>query len=339
MMSTAILDEVPLPWQQQQWQRLRRQVDDNKLAHAYLFSGASGTGKLFFARRLALYLLCLAPSEGLPCGHCRNCQIGGQHQHPDVLIVEPAEEGRGLKIDQIRDLNAFTAKTSHAGRHKVVIIDQAHRMNNATANALLKTLEEPAGKTIIILTSDLPGFLSATIRSRCQRIQFPPPGLELADSWLKQHCSADLNTTALLAAANCRPLFALEIAETERVEERRAFMEQLGQLVAGDLNPELLVRKGLALGEQVANEYFLSSSAILIKCLVGRSFQSADCPGLGPLVDLVLAQNERLPLLRRLMQRYQDSVTANRQILSGANPNTQLMLESLSWRWSQLLKS
>jgi len=247
MESQDLLVEVPFPWQKQQWQRLLRQQAEGKRAHAYLFSGPADTGKFLFAYRFASYLLCLAPKHDAPCGHCRNCQAGGNAYHPDILVVAPQEGSRDIRIEQVRALGEFATRTSHAGTVKAVILDQAHRLNTAAANALLKTLEEPRGDTCLMLVTDLPGFLPATIRSRCQRLQFPAPKLDLAGGWLRRRLTGDADLTALLAVADCRPLAALTLAESDVIADRQDFMEELARVAGSGDSPLALVRQGLSL--------------------------------------------------------------------------------------------
>lgn len=339
MEAQHLLGETPFPWQQQQWRRLLRQQAEGKRAHAYLFSGPAATGKFLFAYRFATYLLCLAPQEDMPCGHCRNCQAGGNAYHPDILVVAPQEGSRDIRIEQVRAIAEFATRTSHAGTVKAVILNHAHRLNVAAANALLKTLEEPRGDTCLLLVSELPGFLSATIRSRCQRLQFPAPGLTLAESWLRRQLTGDCDFTALLAVADCRPLAALALAESDVIADRQAFMQELAQVVAAGGSPLKLVRQGLTLGELATIEYLMASSTILVKALLTRDAAAIDSNGLGPLWATLQKQPAAVPLARKLMRFYQDALAARRQLLSGANPNGQLILESLLWRWSRLLEA
>ena len=332
-----LLAEIPFPWQKLQWQRLLSQQGEGKRAHAYLFAGPADTGKFLFARRFAACLLCQAPQEGGPCGHCRNCQAGGNGHHPDILVVAPQEGSRDIRIEQVRALAEFATRTSHAGTVKAIILDQAHRLNTAAANALLKTLEEPRGDTCLMLVTNLPGFLPATIRSRCQRLNFPAPKLDLAEHWLRRRLGGDLDLTALLAVSDCRPLAALTLAESDVIADRQAFMDELARVAGGGDSPLALLRQGLALGETVTVEYLLASSTILVKALLTGDESAAKRNGLGPLWSAMHSQPATVTLAKRLMGFYQDALVARRQLLGGANPNGQLILESLLWRWSRLL--
>ncbi|RMF46220.1 MAG: DNA polymerase III subunit delta' [Deltaproteobacteria bacterium] len=152
---------------QQQKDIFRRAIGAGRLAHAYLFEGPEGIGKKLMATAVARALCCL---EGTGCGSCAACRKIDHRNHPDLHMVEP--EGAGIKIEQIRRLTRELAYRPVEGRKKICIIDRADSMNPAAGNALLKTLEEPPGDTILILLSSHPERLLQTIRSRCQRVPF-----------------------------------------------------------------------------------------------------------------------------------------------------------------------
>ncbi len=143
-------------------------AQSGRLAHAYAVIGApAGQGKEF-AHQALQYLLCT--EEAKPCGLCPACRQVINHGHADVLWVEPESKSRVIKIEQIRNLNKRIAQTSFAGGWKAGVIMHADRLNDAAANAFLKTLEEPPGQSILLLLTDAPQALLPTILSRCQRI-------------------------------------------------------------------------------------------------------------------------------------------------------------------------
>ncbi|TVQ97387.1 MAG: DNA polymerase III subunit delta' [Deltaproteobacteria bacterium] len=153
---------------------LRRAVAGGRLHHASLFTGPSGVGKRIAARALAALLQCeqRPVSDGLPdaCGTCPHCRRVRDGIHPDVIDVSP--DGRFIRIEQVRELTASTRFRPYEGRVRVVIVHGAEAMKAESANALLKTLEEPGGETVFILLSDRPHQLLPTIRSRCQPVRF-----------------------------------------------------------------------------------------------------------------------------------------------------------------------
>lgn len=134
--------------------------------------------------------------------------------HPDYLRVAPEEPGRQIRIAQIRDgLTDFVNRTASLSTRKVVIIDPAEAMNIPTANSLLKSLEEPASRTHLLLLSDAPVRLLPTIRSRCEQLRLVPPPSDVAVRWLAAHCSGE-RIEDLLGAASGSPLRALELANS-----------------------------------------------------------------------------------------------------------------------------
>jgi DNA polymerase-3 subunit delta' len=151
---------------------LKRALAHDALAHAYLFSGESGIGKKLTAVALASALNCHAPGPGGSCGVCPACRKTAASTHPDVRFLYA--DGDEIKIDQIRQAQADLSLRPFEGRKKILIVDEAERMNDASANAFLKTLEEPPGDSLIILVSSMPQSLLPTIRSRCQEIKFQP---------------------------------------------------------------------------------------------------------------------------------------------------------------------
>ncbi|MDQ7784480.1 MAG: DNA polymerase III subunit delta' [Desulfomonilaceae bacterium] len=150
---------------------LDRAVHEGRPAHAYLFTGREGIGKKQAAIRFACRLNCPDPDSD-PDGTCPVCRriVGGNH--PDVTIEVPE---RGIiRIDRIRSLQSHFRYAPIEGRFKVTVIDDAHTMNAAAQNALLKTLEEPPAGRILILVTSKPYVLLPTVRSRCRRIRFAP---------------------------------------------------------------------------------------------------------------------------------------------------------------------
>ena len=152
--------------------RLKHILDNHELAHAYLFVGPTGSGKLEIARWLALRLFCLHPQNGEPDLTCAECQRILSGNHPD--IVTAAASGRQIKVDEIRHLKAEFTKSAMEGSQKLFIIQDADKMTTGAANSLLKFIEEPGpGVYILMLTTNKSAVLP-TIRSRTQVIELQP---------------------------------------------------------------------------------------------------------------------------------------------------------------------
>lgn len=156
-------------------QVFRQSLERRRLAHAYLFAGPAGIGKRQFARALARTLMCETRNEAAmdPCGTCPGCKQVTAGTHPDLIAVRRPPDKTDLPIDMIRDevLRGLSLKPDR-GRYKIAILDDADDMNHTTANCLLKTLEEPPPRSVIILIVTSPARQLATIVSRCQVIRF-----------------------------------------------------------------------------------------------------------------------------------------------------------------------
>ncbi|CBL46919.1 ATPase involved in DNA replication (DNA polymerase III delta\' subunit) [gamma proteobacterium HdN1] len=236
-----------LPWQVSQWKHLTGAFRNGKLPHALLLQGQSGVGKELFARGFAQRLLCTAPrSTQSPqseqaCGQCRNCHLFVADTHPDFFCLSPEEGSKSIRVEQVRELIAFAGKKAQLGGYRVVILKPADAMNVNSANALLKCLEEPGKDTVIMLLTDQPGRLLATVRSRCQSVVFPIPEALLSEPWLasKLGVNGQARASTLLELSGGRPLRALALEGSAWITERdrcfdvwRSYISRQTQLVA-----------------------------------------------------------------------------------------------------------
>ncbi len=234
-----------LPWQKQPLSELIARGE--ALPHALLIHGRSGVGKVEFARALAQSLLCEAPEDGFACGECAACGWFCEGNHPDFRqllpesMVEEAptdevvaevddkdkKKSREIKIDQIRGIADFMALSTHRDGYRILLVHPAEAMNIAAANALLKTLEEPAPRSVILLVSDQIGRLLATIRSRCQRVLVPAPDTQTALAWLNTQGMSKAEDA--LAAAAGAPLDAIVFGNADYQSARLAFVATLAE--------------------------------------------------------------------------------------------------------------
>ena len=327
----------PFSWQKTLWSNLCDQFESQQLAHAYLISGPRGTGKDLFANAFAKYLMCVSPNKSIACGGCKNCLLGREAGHPDIIKIIVEEGSRDIKVEQIRALSDFLVQTSQGGRAKITLITDAHHMNTAAANALLKTLEEPTPSTYIFLLSHLPGSLPATIRSRCQKLIMPTPSNKDAVDWLKQHIPDQEDPQFLaIAAGNC-PLLALELARSGGLDHQQQFLQKLTQLTSGKTSIQATVGLATKLGETEVIGYLREVSTTLIKYLLINQKPSEIESHQAILLELFRGKEVAYQqILLSLMRFYEQVIESQRQLMSGANPNPQLIVESLLWRWSQL---
>jgi DNA polymerase-3 subunit delta' len=163
---------------------LRAAYAAGRLPHALLIHDSPGAGGDWLAQWAASLALCKQPAEA-PCGRCDGCRRVESQQHPDLMWVTPIEESKQLRIEQVRALAEELALTSHGGGYKVGILSPADSLNRFAANALLKTLEEPPARTLLILVAVQPSRLPPTILSRCQRLRVRPPTRGEAVEWLQ----------------------------------------------------------------------------------------------------------------------------------------------------------
>lgn len=224
---------LPLPWLAPWLQ----QALATQRGHAVLLHGAPGVGQWQLAITLAQAWLCEDAALPRPCGRCASCRLVQARSHPDLLVLLPevlqaalgwsADEAHGegaeaspgdkkrqpskeIKVDAVRGAVGFAQTTPARGRGKVVVLHPAERMNPIAANALLKTLEEPAGDARFVLACATPEALLPTIRSRCQAMALPLPPADQAVAWLAGQGVAGADV--LLAAAGGQPLDALDAA-------------------------------------------------------------------------------------------------------------------------------
>jgi len=227
----------PYPWLQQLWEQLQTLRRSEQLPHAMLFTGAEGLGKFELAQAFAWSLLCKSPSDsGQPCGSCSGCNLLQAGNHPDYRVIEPEEEGKAIKIDVIREFIDKESITAHAGGYKPVLIRPADAMNQASANSLLKTLEEPVSGTIMILVSANPSRLPATIRSRCRQITIPVPDADIATTWL-QSIIQEGDAETLLKSVAGSPLKAVQMSSQEKRELHQESLDAFLDVVALKRDP------------------------------------------------------------------------------------------------------
>ena len=201
-----------LPWHDGALARLEIAMAGGRLPHGLLLHGPDGVGKERFATVLAAGLFCTRRGAGLtPCGTCSECALSRAGSHSDLHWLRRPEDKKSIGVDAVRETCEALGMTSMRGGYRVAIVTPAHLMTTNAQNALLKTLEEPAPRTLLVLVTSRPSGLLATLRSRCQRVEVPRPPAGQASAWLAQQLGT-APSPRLLDLAGGAPLKALQLA-------------------------------------------------------------------------------------------------------------------------------
>jgi len=208
---------------------LQRGLDTQHIAHAYLFTGPANVGKAHLAVEFASALNCTG--DGPPCGSCRACVKTARRTHPDVIRTEP--DGDRIKIDQVRGLQYDLALSPHEGQWRVCIISDFQTATVEAENALLKTLEEPPSRAVMILTATDASLLLPTIVSRCQVLPLRLVPTEQIVNVLVERFGGPEDRARLVARLSAgRVGWALEAMKDDSLlEQRRQRIEELWELV------------------------------------------------------------------------------------------------------------
>ncbi|MFD1009659.1 DNA polymerase III subunit delta' [Oceanisphaera ostreae] len=247
------------PWLNEPAQQLTRLIVQQQLGHALLLKGIDGLGKRELGQQLAQALLCQHTSSEeqgttqdtaaiIPCGHCHACQLVQAGNHSDLHIIRTDQ--RSISVDTIRQLTQVLSDSARLGHGKVAVIEQAEKMTEAAANALLKTLEEPAGQSHLLLISSQPERLLPTIRSRCQQWLLPVPDATLVLNWLAEQGVTTSGSAASLTALNVNqgsPLNTRDYLTAGTDQRRLQLLQQCAEL---RLQPQLLTTVQAGLLEQ-----------------------------------------------------------------------------------------
>lgn len=305
------------PWQRHTW------VKHQTLAPVVLFAGQAGIGKVDLLHALAYRALCEA-NESKPCGQCRHCTYNIAGSHPDFFVLTPDTIGKQIKIEGVRELIRFAEKTPQLAQQQVVILGPVESLTINAANALLKTLEEPTASTCFLLFSHSISQVMATIRSRCQLDILAAPSIKQSAEWLKQQFDDEKVKKAIMLAPNA-PLMLKEYIEND-------WVSAIDELTL-TLNPES--EKDPSAIAQTLMTYepidLINLWVKLIEQWIKYHMQVSES------VTQVWAGILRWPRPKMLETfNFQDKIIEyKKQLIGGANPNKQLLLEELLIIWRQ----
>lgn len=321
-----------LPWQYGIWDSLTRRVHQ---AHAYLLHGPAGSGKRQMTEQFANYLLCKTPRNSAACGQCSSCRLFQADSHPDMYRLKPEEQGKGILISHVRELVGSIQQTSQQGGRQVVIVEPAEVMTTESANALLKSLEEPNAGTIFILITHHLSFLLPTIKSRCVLQACPLPSISEAAQWLAQQLpdKTEAQLESLLNLAACSPLKALQFAQDDVQGMREAVVEGVKQLLKRQQAPATLVGQWAKYPPELLLQWFAEWCQDMLRYQLTQQVTDLGTADMQP----VLGHMAKFVQPQQLLDTQQWILERRNKLLRRAPLRTDLLFESLLVRWLSLV--
>jgi DNA polymerase-3 subunit delta' len=315
---------------------LKAHAAGDKLRHAYLLTGPEGVGRQTLAIRFAQALNCTNPPErGDFCGACRDCRQLATLTHPDLSLLVPQEGHKDILIDQVRALQHTLALSPYSGAYRIALLPDFQRATTQAANALLKTLEEPPDRVVLLLTANSPEGLLPTIVSRCEVIRLRPASIVSTQNYLQAERGLDAERARLLAhISGGRVGAAIRMAEDpatlatrwthlesllELLPMRRyERFKQVERLSKSDAKPRQKVGDALSTWLSFWRDVFLRASGEAL-----------------PLVNVDLETQIHQAADQIPVERARALIMAHEQALMDldANANIQLLLETLMLLW------
>jgi DNA polymerase-3 subunit delta' len=307
------------PWFDAARAEIDAAIESRRLAHGILIHEDPGAGGALLARWIAQRVNC-RDSQRAPCGECQSCKWISLAQHPDVTLLEPAGDSTQIVIQAVRELSADLALTAHGTGTKVAIVSPADAMNPFAANALLKTLEEPPPRTMLLLVTSQPSRLLPTLRSRCSKLRLAAPPRAVAAAYLEALRGSGPWGEAL-AATGAGP-FALLDADPAAIAQLRAdTVSTLAEIGRGNLQPPAVAERWakselglrLSLLESWVTDRLLENDSI-------RDVTHLSGPALGPNICRLFEFSDAIRDMRKLAH---------------TSINKTMAVESLLWRWAR----
>lgn len=309
-----------LPWLKEPQQRLRAALEAGHMPHSLLVLSVPGLGAEQLTDWMIALVLCESPGTR-PCDACASCRLLRSDSHPDAHVVRIEEDAKQIKVEQVRELIDSLALKSYRGGYKVGVIEGAEALNANSANAFLKTLEEPSADTVLILIARPNHRLPATVASRCLRLNLRPPATEDAIAWLQANAPGAIPWHAALALAGGAPLSAMQLSAAGLSELDADMRQSIAELANGSVDVTLL-----------AERWVRSNPGVRISWLENWITQRVHA-ALGAAASHQTAEPVRLPaaLLKPKIRALFELLDAARDVrrLASTGMNQQLALEAL----------
>ncbi|ENO3940331.1 DNA polymerase III subunit delta' [Aeromonas veronii] len=312
------------PWLIPDWHALSQTAQSGRLGHAWLLLGDPGLGKEQLAERLARLHLCQQPDRGEPCGQCHSCQLLDKGNHPDLGTI--TRDSKTIGVEAIREICTRLQGSAQLGRGKVVIIPDAERMTESAANALLKTLEEPAGDSLLLLITSQVSRLLPTILSRCHKhvCQLPAEGETVR--WLAEQ--GHQATLAQVRICQGAPLRVLDYIEQQQDGTRRELLEQFVALSQSPVKATALCSQ-LGQEMQVRLHWLQLFLCDALKTQAGCGHHQLAMPDLAILSQRLAEQHSS----EKLLEAEQDLVALKAACQPGQLSNPTIHLMNWLSRW------
>lgn len=258
-------------------------LKNDKIAHGYLFIGPPNLGKIKTAVEFAKSLECQEKINHIACGKCRHCSLTESRVNPDVLFTEPIKskgadgnpaEEKAISIDQVREIGHHLSLFPYDSKHKIAIVNQAHKFSEQAANAFLKTLEEPRGNSVIILIAENDRFLPKTLVSRVQKIRFNLVADKIIENFIvEQGLSANEAREIAFLAANSPELAIKLCRDTDTLADYKETVKNFHRFFKGNL-PEKF-----SFAEVLAKDSRKAADILEIWLIYGHKLLSARANG------------------------------------------------------------
>ena len=312
---------------------LKKNIAADKFPHAVIFSGAEGIGKRLTAEICAAALLCENQADGEACGECENCRLVAAKTHPDFYVVEAeaTKTARNIKIGQIREMQSEAALRPINSARRVMIIDGAELMNNAAANCLLKTIEEPPSQTIFILLTASRSSLLMTIRSRCMTINFEKLSAEQIRAFLISQGVEESEAENLSVIADGSLGRALKLKEEGGAELRESALDILEKISRAEFTSEDIFKRGAEIAEWSRDKFadFLNHEQKLLRDICLSEFMELRNPDLATRLSKI-----KIPE-RKILLMIETGTEFHRRLKS--NANLRLLAEAYLMKLKKIL--